>query len=184
MYVVESFFLRKKNSSKKSVKARYCHDNPVHDMCTVCKHFDLNCIITFICHLLLNSAHCSSYAFRCLFCSSLCLHRVRSPAEVLSVCRIRPERAILTYFWVNISGKACACTDVEMGRFHPIWFPHIFLGLTRLSRSRGQKQITSVFHTAPTRSVLLICAPPHMLERAGQGEDCYIWWFVFASWSR
>lgn len=114
----------------------------------------------------------------------LCFSTVRSPAEVLSACRIRPERAILTYFWVNISGKACACTDVEMGRFRPIWFPHIFLGLTRLSSSRGQEQITSVFHTAPTRSVLLICAPPHMLERAGQGEDCYIWWFVFASWSR
>lgn len=135
---------------------------------------------TCIWYLLQNSSHCSSYAFRCPFCSSVSQHR-----EVTSRgFRIRPESAILTYFWVNISGKACACTDVEMGRFLPIWFPHIFLGLTRLSSSRGQEQITSVFHTAPTRSVLLICAPPHMLERAGQGEDCYIWWFVFASWSR
>lgn len=55
----------------------------------------------------------------------------------------------------------------------------IFLRLTRLSTSQRYEPIKGVFHTATTRTRVLITSVPNMQSQGGQGEDCYIWWFVF-----
>lgn len=54
----------------------------------------------------------------------------------------------------------------------------IFLRLTRLSTSQRYEPIKGVFHTATTRTSVLITSVPNMQSQGGQGEDCYIWWFV------
>lgn len=55
----------------------------------------------------------------------------------------------------------------------------IFLRLTRLSTRQRYEPIKGVFHTATTRTSVLITSVPNMQSQGGQGEDCYIWWFVF-----
>lgn len=55
----------------------------------------------------------------------------------------------------------------------------IFLQLTRLSTSQRYELIKGVFHTATTRTSVFITPVPHMQSQEGQGEDCYICWFVF-----
>lgn len=57
----------------------------------------------------------------------------------------------------------------------------IFLQLTRLSTSQRYELIKGVFHTATTRTCAFITPVPHMQSQEGQGEDCYICWFVFFS---
>lgn len=51
----------------------------------------------------------------------------------------------------------------------------IFLRLTRLSTSQRYEPIKGVFHTATTRTRVLITSVPNMQSQGGQGEDCYIW---------
>lgn len=65
-----------------------------------------------------------------------------------------------------------------MGPF-PYQISVIFLRLTRLSTSQRYEPIKGVFHTATTRTSVLITSVPNMQSQGGQGEDCYIWWFVF-----
>ena len=55
----------------------------------------------------------------------------------------------------------------------------IFLQLTRLSTSQRYELIKGVFHTATTRTSVFITPVPHMQSQEGQGQDCYICWFVF-----
>lgn len=65
-----------------------------------------------------------------------------------------------------------------MGPF-PYQISVIFLWLTRLSTSQRYELIKGVFHTATTRTSVLITSVPNMQSQGGQGKDCYIWWFVF-----
>lgn len=51
----------------------------------------------------------------------------------------------------------------------------IFLRLTRLSTSQRYEPIKGVFHTATTRTSVLISPAPNVQSQAGQGQDCYIW---------
>lgn len=106
-------------------------------------------------------------------------HALMVGSETLSRCRMLTV-TLLTFLpgehkaveAQTLAWKARTCADVKMGAYpHQISF--IFLWLTRLSTSQRYELIKGVFHTATTRTSVLITAVPNM-QSQGQGEDCYI----------
>lgn len=119
--------------------------------------------------------HVYAFLMYLLFRSDDTLSLVRcSPWHSIDIFSLENRRPRKHKHWL---ARRAFCTDVEMGA-SPHQISVIFLRLTRLSTSQRYELIKGVFHTATTRTSVLISPVPNMQSQGGQGEDCYIWWFV------